>query len=81
MDCGWLFSIGFLTQVVKISSDLLHRHSVPSVALANGFGRVNLTVSEAATEVSATINAITAISRRGHHIRVIAITPVAVPKP
>jgi hypothetical protein len=71
-------SYAFLTQVVKTRSVLLHCHWDPKVALANGFGRVNLTDRKAVAQPSAMTKAISAISLLGHHFRGIAVTPVSV---
>jgi hypothetical protein len=62
-------------QIFAVPAVAVHCHWALKAAVANGFGRVNLTDRKAAMQASVTMAAISAISWRVHNVQVMAFTP------
>jgi hypothetical protein len=65
----------FLMQIFAVPAVVVHCHCALKAALANGFGRVNLTERKAATQANVRIVTMSAISWRVHNVQVMAFTP------
>jgi hypothetical protein len=63
-------------QIFTVPVVAVHCHCALKAALANGFGRVNLTERKAATQASVRMATMSAISWRVHNVQVMAFTPV-----
>jgi hypothetical protein len=63
-------------QIFVVTALVVHCHCALAAAAANGLGRVNLTDRKAATQASARMAAMSAISRRVHNVRVMGFTPL-----
>jgi hypothetical protein len=63
-------------QIFAVPAVVVHCHCALEAALANGFGRVNLTDRKAATQASVRMATMSAISWRVHNVQVMAFTPV-----
>jgi hypothetical protein len=65
----------FLMQIFAVPAVVVHCHCALKAALANGFGRVNLTERKAATQDNVRIVTMSAISWRVHNVQIMAFTP------
>jgi hypothetical protein len=62
-------------QIFAVPAVAVHCHCALKPAVANGFGRVNLTERKAATQANVRMAAMSAISWRVHNVQVMVFTP------